>query len=59
MKRLLDIIYGAAFTLIFGGALLADGLADLPHGFVILFAIVGAGGALVIIGNRLEYGSWR
>lgn len=59
MKKLLDVLYGAAFTLIFGGALLADGIADLPHGFVILFAIVGVAGALVFIGNRIEYGSWR
>lgn len=59
MKKLLDVLYGAAFTLIFGAALLADGLADRPHGFVILFAIIGAGGALVLIGNRIEYGRWR
>ena len=59
MKKLLDVLYGAAFTLIFGGALLADGLADRPHGFVILFFIVGVGGALVLIGNRIEYGCWK
>ena len=59
MKKLLEALYGAAFTLIFGGALLADGLADRPHGFVILFAIIGAAGALVLIGNRIEYGRWR
>lgn len=59
MKRLLNIIYGAAFILIFDAALCADGIADLPHGFVILFAIMGVAGALVFIGNRLEYGRWR
>ena len=59
MKKLLNIIYGIALFLIFGGALLADGIADLPHGFVILFAIVGVAGALVFIGNRIEYGAWR
>jgi hypothetical protein len=59
MKKLLNIIYGAAFILIFGAALCADGIADLPHGFVILFAIVGVAGALVFIGNRIEYGTWR
>ena len=59
MKKLLNIIYGTALSLILAGALLADGLADLPHGFTILFVIVGVAGALVLIGNRLEYGSWR
>ena len=57
--RLIDIIYGCALFLILGGCLLADGLADLPHGFLILFIIVGAGGALVLIGNKLEEVYWR
>ena len=56
MKKLLNIIYGAAFILIFGAALCADGIADLPHGFVILFAIVAVAGALVFLGNHIEYG---
>lgn len=30
MKKLLDAIYGLAIILIFGTALLADGLADMP-----------------------------
>ena len=59
MKKLLDLIYGVAFFLILGAAMCADGIADLPHGFVILFVIVGVAGALVFIGNRLEYGRWR
>ena len=33
MKKLLDAIYGLALILIFGTALLADGLADMPGGF--------------------------
>ena len=36
MKKLLDAIYGLAIILIFGTALLADGLADMPGGFVIM-----------------------
>ena len=54
MKKLLDVIYGTALLLIFGGALLADGLAEIPNGFLILFGIVAAGVTLVLIGNRLE-----
>lgn len=54
MKKLLDAIYGLAITLIFGTALLADGLADMPGGFVIMVAAITAAGVLVSVGNRLE-----
>lgn len=54
MKKLLDAIYGLANILIFGTALLADGLADMPGGFVIMFAAITAAGVLVSVGNRLE-----
>jgi hypothetical protein len=54
MKKLLDAIYGLAIILIFGTALLADGLADMPGGFVIMFAAITAAGVLVSVGNRLE-----
>ena len=52
--RLIDIIYGCALFLILGGCLLADGLADLPHGFLILFSIIGIAYVLVLIGNKIE-----
>ena len=39
MKKVIDIIYGIAMLLILGGALLADGLAEIRHGFGILIAI--------------------
>ena len=35
-------------------ALLADGLADMPGGFVIMVAAITAAGVLVSVGNRLE-----
>lgn len=54
MKKIIDIIHGVAIFLMFGGCLLADGLGETPGGFVILFAIIGIAGALVILGNRLE-----
>ena len=54
MKKLLDAIYGLAIILIFGTALLADGLADVPGGFVIMVAATTAAGVLVSTGNRLE-----
>lgn len=54
MKKLLDAIYGLALILIFGTALLADGLADMPGGFVIMVAAITAAGVLVSVGNRLE-----
>lgn len=47
MKKLLDAIYGLALILIFGTALLADGLADMPGGFVIMVAAITAAGVLV------------
>ena len=54
MKKVIDIIYGIAMLLILGGALLADGLAEIRHGFGILIAIVGVGCILVLVGNWLE-----
>lgn len=54
MKKVIDIIYGIAMLLILGGALLADGLAEIRHGFSILIAIVGVGCILVLVGNWLE-----
>lgn len=53
-QTILDIIYGAALALMFGGALLADGLAEIRGGFIVLTAIVAAAGALVFTGNYLE-----
>ena len=46
MKKVIDIIYGIAMLLILGGALLADGLAEIRHGFGILIAIVGCSGTM-------------
>ena len=37
MTKLCEVIYGVAMLLIFGTALCADGLADIPHGFLIMF----------------------
>lgn len=54
MMRLCEIVYGVAMFLIFGTALCADGLADTPHGFLIMFICVGVAGILVLLGNRLE-----
>lgn len=54
MDRLISIVYGAAMTLMLGGALCADSLAETPHGFVILFAVIGVAAALVWLGNYLE-----
>lgn len=54
MKKLLDAIYDLAIILIFGTALLADGLADMPGGFVIMVAAITAAGVLASVGNRLE-----
>lgn len=53
-QTILDIIYGAAFVLIFGGALLADGLCEIRGWFAALAAIVAVGGVLVYVGNYLE-----
>ncbi|MEG0765030.1 MAG: hypothetical protein RR403_03205 [Pseudoflavonifractor sp.] len=46
------ILQTIAIILIFGVALCADGLADLPHGFGIMFAIIGVAGVLVAVSNR-------
>ena len=54
MKKVIDIIYGIAMLLILGGALLADGLAEIRYGFGILIAIIGIGCILVLVGNWLE-----
>jgi hypothetical protein len=55
MVRIITALDGAALALILGGALLADSIVNLHHGFFVLFAIMGAAGALVFIGDRLEY----
>lgn len=54
MTKLCEVIYGVAMLLIFGTALCADGLADIPHGFLIMFICVGVAGGLVLLGNWLE-----
>lgn len=54
MAKLCEVIYGVAMLLIFGTALCADGLADIPHGFLIMFICVGVAGGLVLLGNWLE-----
>lgn len=54
MDRLISVLYSAAMCLILGAALCADGLAELPHGFIILFAVVGVAGAMVLAANKLE-----
>ncbi len=54
MARLCRIVYGVAMFLMFGTALCADGLADTPNGFPIMFICVGVAGALVLLGNWLE-----
>lgn len=54
LSKLCSIVYGIAMFLIFGTALCADGLADIPHGFLIMFICVGVAGALVLLGNWLE-----
>lgn len=54
MERAINISYGLAMLFLFGGALLADGLSEMPHGFAILFVIIAVGGLLVLIGNKLE-----
>lgn len=54
MNRLISILYSAAMCLILGAALCADGLAGMPHGFIILFAVVGVAGAMVLAANKLE-----
>lgn len=54
MKKVIDIIYGIAMLLILGGALLADGLAEIRYGFGILIAVIGIGCILVLVGNWLE-----
>lgn len=59
MNRLLEIIYSVAITIMFGTALCADGLAEVPGGFPIMFILIGIAGALVYIGNRLEDGKWH
>lgn len=51
MTKLCEVIYGVAMLLIFGTALCADGLADIPHGFLIMFICVGVAGGLVLLGN--------
>lgn len=53
-QTILDIIYGIAFALIIGGALLADGLGEIRGGFIVLTAIVAVAGALVFTGNYLD-----
>lgn len=59
MKKAIDTIHGIAIFLMFGGCLLADSLGETPGGFVILFAIIGAAGALILLGNRLEEIEYR
>lgn len=54
MTKLCEVIYGVAMLLIFGTALCADGLADIPHGFLIMFICIGVAAVLVELGNRLE-----
>lgn len=54
LSKLCSIVYGVALFLMFGTALCADGLADIPHGFLIMFICVGVAGALVFLGNWLE-----
>lgn len=54
MKKAADTLQGIALFLILGAALCADGLADAPHGFTILFSCIGAAWVLVGIANRLE-----
>jgi len=54
MSRAATALQGIAFFLIIGAALCADGLADVPHGFTILFSCIGAAWVLVSIANHLE-----
>lgn len=54
MKKIIDIIHGAAIFLMFSGCLLADSLGETPGGFVALFVIIGVAGALILLGNHLE-----
>ncbi|MGM9602553.1 MAG: hypothetical protein ACI3W5_13355 [Faecousia sp.] len=59
MKKAIDIIYGIAIFMIFGGALCADSLGETTGGFLALFFIVGTAGAFILLGNRLEEIEYR
>ena len=52
MTKLCEVIYGVAMLLIFGTALCADGLADIPHGFLIMFICVGPGAPGQLAGGK-------
>ena len=54
MSRAVTVLQGMAFFLIMGAALCADGLAEVPHGFTILFSCIAVAGVLVGISNHLE-----
>lgn len=57
--KLCKALYGVAMFLIFGTALCADGLADIPHGFLIMFICIGVAALLLRLCGRLEDSAGR